>query len=81
MTMIDLVCPDCGANLSVNDKLTYATCNYCGHKIIVRKDQQDGHQFGYDFERGRMHAQSVTNTDLAEKIQKLMPVLPKEALI
>lgn len=77
MTLIDLVCPDCGAKLRINDKLTHATCNYCGHNIVIKNDQQDGHQFGFDFERGRMQAQSVTNTELVTRIQKLLPVLPK----
>ncbi len=77
MTLIDLVCPDCGAKLRINEKSTHATCNYCGHNIVIKNDQQDGHQFGFDFERGRIQAQSVTNAELASRIQKLLPVLPK----
>lgn len=35
MQIIVLDCPSCHAKLSVNDALTHATCNYCGHTFLT----------------------------------------------
>ena len=37
--MVELKCKICGGNLKIIDKLSYATCEYCGSTIAkVSKD-------------------------------------------
>ena len=77
MKLIALKCPGCGAELEVNSSLKQAVCNYCGQTIYVQKDldSMDARQFGFEFEHGRMEAQSTVNEDLVTRVRKLEQVL------
>ncbi len=77
MKLVDFTCPGCGAKLQINESLSQATCNYCGHVIYLQNDilHQDACKIGYEFERGRMEAQSTINTVLLSSIQKIRPVI------
>ena len=35
MKLISLKCPDCGANLEIEQDRSFCFCSYCGHKIII----------------------------------------------
>lgn len=40
ITMIKLVCPACGANLEVDNKLSQCFCQYCGAKILLHNENE-----------------------------------------
>ena len=81
MELINLKCPQCGANLQVNGSLSQVFCNYCGAKISIPKPlglvAEDAKELGFQFERGRMEAHSTTNKELANRIKALIPHLSK----
>lgn len=39
MNVIKLVCPNCKANLELDDSREFGFCQYCGAKILLEKDQ------------------------------------------
>ena len=62
MKLVNTNCPNCGANLQVDEDRTFCYCEYCGSKILIDDDNihieiEDAEQAGYDFERGRQRAQ------------------------
>lgn len=83
MKLIPLECPKCGAQLQVNPALTHTICNYCGHHFIIDDEAkkvdvriQNAQQAGYDFERGRIRAQSAgPNSQLAQEVKELIEPL------
>lgn len=38
MKLINLICPNCGGGLTVNEKLTKCTCPFCGGEVLVDKE-------------------------------------------
>ena len=38
MEKIDLTCPKCSANMTVNDDNTEVKCDYCGYKFLIKKE-------------------------------------------
>lgn len=40
ITFIKLVCPNCGANLEVDSKLSQCFCQYCGTKILLHNENE-----------------------------------------
>ena len=64
MKLIDLNCPNCGANMKANAELKKAICNFCGHEIIIDDEKvniaiTNGEQFGYEQELGRQKANNT----------------------
>ena len=39
MKVIKLVCPNCKANLELDDSREFGFCQYCGTKILLEKEQ------------------------------------------
>ena len=33
----DAKCPNCGANIQVNDKLENTICQYCGSQVVIEE--------------------------------------------
>lgn len=63
MRLIDLKCPNCGAQLKIEEGMARAFCMHCGHQLIVdderiRADSGSFRDAGYEFERGRIQAQA-----------------------
>ena len=63
MKLIDLTCPNCGARLTIEEGMPKAFCSHCGHQLLiddgqVHADSASFRSAGYEFERGRMQAQS-----------------------
>lgn len=62
MDKIDLICPQCGANLTVNEDHTKAKCSYCGFTSLIKKEEslEDlSHrleELSYANEKGEMRA-------------------------
>ena len=40
VSLIKLVCPNCGANLEVDEKLSQCFCQYCGVKILLHNENE-----------------------------------------
>ena len=40
ITFVKLVCPNCGANLEVDSKLSQCFCQYCGVKILLHNENE-----------------------------------------
>lgn len=40
ITFVKLVCPNCGANLEVDSKLSQCFCQYCGAKILLHNENE-----------------------------------------
>ena len=38
VTMVPLVCPNCGGTSDVDESREFAFCSYCGAKIMLRDD-------------------------------------------
>ena len=72
MKIINLTCNNCGAQLKVNANLKKCMCPYCGNEALIDDEVvhhkiDDGFNFGYQAEMGRLKAQQ----DMAKK-QQLM---------
>ena len=62
MKLIDLTCSRCGAQLKVNKDLKKCICQYCGNEMLiddetVHHNLDNGFDFGYQAELGRIKAQ------------------------
>ena len=63
MKLVNFVCPSCGAQLRVDADKKWAECPYCDTSTLIDDEAQhvrldDAEQVGYEFEKGRMRAQS-----------------------
>ena len=63
MRLVELQCPNCGAQLQANDELQRCTCNFCGHTFLIDNESinmnmqiQDPRQLGRELEYGRREA-------------------------
>ena len=69
MKLIDLTCPHCNAQLTVDDSRQFIFCEYCGAKILI-DDEVKHIQFdnteeaGYNFERGRQRAKAEATREI-----------------
>ena len=80
MKLLNLNCPQCGAELSVNSDLNECTCNYCGTKFLVDGEVQkvqhsieNPFETAYNLERGKLQANSdfEFNAKLGEFLNNL----------
>ena len=39
-TLIELKCPSCGANLSIEQEREFAYCQYCGTRILINDNSK-----------------------------------------
>lgn len=63
MKLIEIKCPNCGADLHVSPKAKSAKCEYCNHDFVIDDEiikvehyLKDAEQAGYEFEKGRQRA-------------------------
>lgn len=85
MKLISLQCKNCGATLEVNRELTKCMCTYCGNEMLIDNEIQtykleNGYQFGYEQELGRLRAQhqyqeSIQRQQLEKKQQDKIRLL------
>ena len=64
MRLIELKCKNCGAKLKIEDNVKKVTCKYCNTEFSV----EDAYNDGYNFEKGRMKAQ----TEQLEELNNIM---------
>lgn len=64
MRIIELKCKNCGAKLKIEDNVKKVTCKYCNTEFSV----EDAYNDGYNFEKGRMKAQ----TEQLEEINNII---------
>ena len=72
MKLIDLTCSKCGATLQINPELSKCMCQYCGNEMLIDNEVQhhsldNGFEFGYQAELGRIHAQQDFIKEQKEK--------------
>ena len=68
MRLIELECPNCGAQMQVNAELTQVTCNYCGKTMMIDPEvrsfrYENAEEAGYQFEKGRQRAREEAGYD------------------
>ena len=82
ITMIKLVCPACGANLEVGNKLSQCFCQYCGAKILLHNEnefvdrivdeakleEQNTEKERIEFERHKLLAQQSERKDAGKEL-------------
>lgn len=62
MKLLDMTCPKCGAQLTIDDKITKGFCEHCGNVVLIDDEAQhvrydNAEEAGYNFEKGRQRAQ------------------------
>ena len=85
LRLITLRCPACGADLNVAEGRSVYYCSYCQQKILlddeaehVKVSFENARESGYEFERGRISAQSDgADREVIEEVGKLAETLPK----
>ena len=83
MKLIEFKCPSCGADLKTDASREIMYCEYCGKRLIlddesmrVRISIDNAREAGFEFEQGRMHAQSNNVRAEAEKLHRMIDALP-----
>lgn len=61
MRLVNMTCPNCGAQLQIDADRTQVYCKYCGTKLLMQDDVHHIHydnaeETGYLFEKGRQRA-------------------------
>lgn len=61
MRLIDIKCPNCGADLRIDSENKECTCQYCGAKFLIDDEvlhvrYDNAEESGYQFEKGRQRA-------------------------
>ena len=69
MKLIELKCPNCGANIEADLNINEVTCKYCKSTFNLRDDSEhikfdNMEQSGYEFEKGRIRARKEHEKDL-----------------
>lgn len=84
MKIVEFKCPACGASLKADISRDVMYCEYCGKKLIlddeamhVKMTFDNAREAGYEFEQGRMNAQSNNIRSEAEKIQRMIEAFPE----
>ena len=84
MKLIEFKCPSCGADLKTDASREMMYCEYCGKRLIlddesmrVRISIDNAREAGFEFEQGRMHAQSNNVRAEAEKLHRMIDALPE----
>ena len=84
MKLIEFKCPSCGADLKTDASREMMYCEYCGKRLIlddesmrVRISIDNAREAGFEFEQGRMSAQSNNVRAEAEKLHRMIDALPE----
>ncbi len=84
MKIVEFKCPACGASLKADISRDVMYCEYCGKKLIlddeamhVKMTFDNAREAGYEFEQGRMNAQSNNIRSEVEKIQRMLEAFPE----
>lgn len=75
MKLINLSCPNCGSQLSVDSETKQAKCEACGNIMLIDDSVQhvqydNAEMAGYEFEKGRQRAQAERFMQSAQPQQK-----------
>jgi len=71
MKLLDLTCPNCSAVFKVDTEQKKCVCEYCGTQFLIDDETKhikldNGYEFGYSIEQGRIQAKYDTITKLKE---------------
>lgn len=73
MKMIDLTCPQCGANIEPDPKMDKAVCKYCGYQALIeRKDTLEeiaakAQSKSYGYHKGKLQAEAEAAKEQQKK--------------
>lgn len=86
MKLIDLTCSKCRATLQVNQDLRKCMCQYCGNEMliddeIVHHRLDNGFDFGYQAELGRIQAQKEQDVKRQEELKRQEEIRTQQAKI
>ena len=76
MQFIDMTCPKCGAALKVDTKQGRASCEYCGHLMLIEKEdtleeiRQKAQSRSYGYHKGKLKAEAEAAAQRREKQKK-----------
>ena len=81
MKLVNLVCPECGAQLDVDMATGQARCRFCKEIYQINDNAQDepmngAEQMGYDFERGRQRANVEFTQGFADRMAEARQHMP-----
>ncbi len=82
MKMIDLTCPQCGANIETDPKMDKAVCKFCGYQALIEKEdtleeiaaKSQSKSYGYHKGKLQAEAEMAKETSLQKK-KTVMAVL------
>lgn len=84
MKLIEFKCPSCGADLKTDASREMMYCEYCGKRLILDDEStrvkisiDNAREAGFEFEQGRMRAQSNSVRAEAEKLHRMIDSLPE----
>ena len=88
MKLIEFKCPACGADLKADPSREMMYCEYCGKKLIlddeaihVKLSIENAKEAGFEFEQGRMQAQSSSVRAEIEKLERIADALPEYEML
>ncbi len=69
MRLVNMTCPNCGAQLQVDADRKQIFCEHCGTRLLIQEDIQhirydNAEDAGYQFEKGRQRAKAELQEDI-----------------
>ncbi len=80
MKMIDLTCPQCGANIEPDSKKEKVICKYCGYQALIEREDTleeiaaKAQSKSYGYHKGKLQAEAEVEKEISEKQKKTIPV-------
>lgn len=80
MKMIDLTCPQCGANIEPDPKGEKAVCKYCGYQALLEREDTleeiaaKAQSKSYGYHKGKLQAEAEMARETSGQQKKTMPV-------
>lgn len=79
MKMIDLICPQCGANIEPDPKAEKAVCKYCGYQALIEREDTleeiaaKAQSKSYGYHKGKLQAEAEAAKEAGEQQKKGLP--------
>lgn len=79
MKMIDLICPQCGANIEPDPKAEKAVCKYCGYQALIEREDTleeiaaKAQSKSYGYHKGKLQAEAEAAKEISQQQKKGLP--------
>ena len=79
MKMIDLTCPQCGANIEPDPKGEKAVCKYCGYQALIEREDTleeiaaKAQSKSYGYHKGKLQAEAEASKEANRQQKKGLP--------